>query len=703
MFYKYKYIKPIIFLILLISLISLVSYIYIIKEEKHLLQTKYEQYIKHIDAFTENLIEDKKNATLIIAITLSKDDKVRDFIKNKESKTLDYKDISFELKEKTNYKNVWIQIVDLEGNSLYRSWTNIKSDLNFRKDMKTSLIDKKISSSISVGHFDMTIKGRAPIYENENVIGFMEVITHFNSISDQLKNQNIDSIILADKKYKNTILYPFSNQFIGDYYVSNKNFSDDLLTIINNYNIENFLAIDNYLIKENNLIHIYKLSSPYDENLGYIINFTKLSNIDIENIKSFKSQLITNIFILFLILGFSFIIYIYNLETKNAINSTSKLRKHIKLLRTQQQYKQSILDSQTTIIVITNGEIIINANKRLFDFFKDVKTLIEFRNKYICICSAFLDMKDENYIIDKDYDGRNWAEHILANQNKAFKVAMLNHEKKLKHFTINVSCIDINNNIIVTLTDITTEIEQISLNKEKDRLLYQQSKISAISDTLKNIAHHWRQPLSVISTIASGIKLEKELEILDDSRLIEQCENIVNNTNKLSSTIDNFSNFFTDSGQIENFELIETINEILNFLSSIFEKNNIKYEFKYDENRLFTCDKTDFSQAILNILDNSIFALINNKNINERIILIEFVKNKLFIKDSANGIDENILPKVFEPYFTTKHQSYGIGLGLYIVEEFFVKKLGYKVDVNNVTFEYKNEKYEGTNFIIDFN
>ena len=703
MFYKYKYIKPIIFLILLISLISLVSYIYIIKEEKHLLQTKYEQYIKHIDAFTENLIEDKKNATLIIAITLSKDDKVRDFIKNKESKTLDYKDISFELKEKTNYKNVWIQIVDLEGNSLYRSWTNIKSDLNFRKDMKTSLIDKKISSSISVGHFDMTIKGRAPIYENENVIGFMEVITHFNSISDQLKNQNIDSIILADKKYKNTILYPFSNQFIGDYYVSNKNFSDDLLTIINNYNIENFLAIDNYLIKENNLIHIYKLSSPYDENLGYIINFTKLSNIDIENIKSFKSQLITNIFILFLILGFSFIIYIYNLETKNAINSTSKLRKHIKLLRTQQQYKQSILDSQTTIIVITNGEIIINANKRLFDFFKDVKTLIEFRNKYICICSAFLDMKDENYIIDKDYDGRNWAEHILANQNKAFKVAMLNHEKKLRHFTINVSYIDINNNIIVTLTDITTEIEQISLNKEKDRLLYQQSKISAISDTLKNIAHHWRQPLSVISTIASGIKLEKELEILDDSRLIEQCENIVNNTNKLSSTIDNFSNFFTDSGQIENFELIETINEILNFLSSIFEKNNIKYEFKYDENRLFTCDKTDFSQAILNILDNSIFALINNKNINERIILIEFVKNKLFIKDSANGIDENILPKVFEPYFTTKHQSYGIGLGLYIVEEFFVKKLGYKVDVNNVTFEYKNEKYEGTNFIIDFN
>lgn len=100
MFYKYKYIKPIIFLILLISLISLVSYIYIIKEEKHLLQTKYEQYIKHIDAFTENLIEDKKNTTLIMAITLSKDEKIKDFINNKNSETLNYKHISNDLKEK---------------------------------------------------------------------------------------------------------------------------------------------------------------------------------------------------------------------------------------------------------------------------------------------------------------------------------------------------------------------------------------------------------------------------------------------------------------------------------------------------------------------------------------------------------------------------------------------------------------------------
>lgn len=703
MFVRHKYSKPFIFLAILVSIVTLTTYIYLIKEEQKLLNIKYTQHLKNTNIFIKNLIEDKKNATLIMAITMSKDERVKEFINTKNDNVLNYNDITNKLKENTDYKNVWVQIIDLNGNSLYRSWTNINSDLKFRKDLKESLIEKKVSSSISVGRFDITIKGRAPIYENKNIIGFIEVITHFNSISEKLKEQSIDSIVIADKKYKETILYPFNNQFIGNYYVSNINYQDELSNTINSYNIENFLNEDNYLIKNNYLIYTYKLSNQFDKELGYIINLIKLDQINIENIKSFKSQLITNLIIIFLLIILSFIAYIYNLETKNAKNSTNKLKKHIKILRIQQQYKQSILDSQTSIIVITNGEVIINCNKRLFDFFNDVKNLTEFREKYICVCSAFIDMNDEMYIIDKDYDGKNWAQYILNNPNKTFRIAMYDSQKELKHFSINVSTIDINNNIIVTLTDITSEVKQIEINKEKDRILYQQSKISAISDTLKNIAHHWRQPLSVISTIASGMKIEKELNTLDDTRFNESCDNIVNNTNKLSNTIENFSNFFgNDSSTSARFELIETIENTIQFLNPIFEKNQIKCIFEYDKNKTFNTNKNDFSQAILNILDNSIFALINNQK-EERFIFIEFKNNIFSIKDNANGIDEKILSKIFEPYFTTKHQSYGVGLGLYIVEDFFVKKLGYKINIKNVTFDYKNRKHQGTNFIIDFN
>jgi signal transduction histidine kinase len=83
--------------------------------------------------------------------------------------------------------------------------------------------------------------------------------------------------------------------------------------------------------------------------------------------------------------------------------------------------------------------------------------------------------------------------------------------------------------------------------------------------------------------------------------------------------------------------------------------------------------------------------------------LIDLNSNILQIKDSGNGVDENILPKIFEPYFTTKHEAFGVGLGLYIVNELFVKHMNYKIDIQNVTFTFENKTYTGTNFIIDFN
>ncbi len=138
-------------------------------------------------------------------------------------------------------------------------------------------------------------------------------------------------------------------------------------------------------------------------------------------------------------------------------------------------------------------------------------------------------------------------------------------------------------------------------------------------------------------------------------------------------------------------------------MTPIFEKNHIECSFNYDNDFILNCSRNDFSQAILNILDNSIHALINNEDINNRFIIIEFNKNILQIKDSGKGVNEEIISKIIEPYFTTKHQSFGVGLGLYIVNEFFVKNLGYKIDIQNVTFHNKNQICVGTNFIINFN
>ena len=667
------------------------TYYYILDKQKILLDSTYNLTNTNILKLTEKFLDNKINTTLAIALSLVKDYELHKLMATQEYDKFNYSDISQQIKDNTKFKNIWIQIIDKNGNSIYRSWSDKKGDnLFFRKDLKNFVEDKKVSTSISVGLYSMTIKARAPIIDEENnFLGALEIIGQFNSIANDLKENKIDSVIIADKKYNEIIQLPFSKIFIDDYYVANVNVNKELITYLQRNKIEKYLKINNYIIENNYLISKFDLYNNKNERLGYILNFVKLNDIDIRIVESFKIQTIMISAIVLIIMLFLFLIYLY----------TSYLR----LLKIQENKKEAILNSQENIIVITLGNEIIDANQRLYDFFTNTKDLESFKKTYKCICSTFIDMQDDIYIIEKYYNGKNWAEYILANPDKNFRVAIKNMQDKIRHFSIKCSIVKNEEFIIATFTDITQEIEQIQANKEKDRILFQQSKIAAITDTLKNIAHQWRQPLSVISTITSGMKLQKELNILDDNEFNLSCDGIINNTNKLSTTIDNFTNFFNTDNNSTKFSLIEALENTKKFMNSILEKNSIECQFIYDSDIILDSNKNDFSQAILNILDNSVHALITVENIEDRFIFIEFKNNILQIKDSGNGIDKNIISKILEPYFTTKHQAFGIGLGLYIVNEFFVQNLGYKIDIQNVTYDYKNKNYSGLNFIIDFN
>ena len=667
------------------------TYYYILDKQKILLDSTYNSTNTNILKLTEKFLDNKINTTLAIALSLVKDYELHKLMATQEYDKFNYSDISQQIKDNTKFKNIWIQIIDKNGNSIYRSWSDKKGDnLFFRKDLKNFVEDKKVSTSISVGLYSMTIKARAPIIDEENnFLGALEIIGQFNSIANDLKENKIDSVIIADKKYNEIIQLPFSKMFIDDYYVANVNVNKELITYLQRNKIEKYLKINNYIIENNYLISKFDLYNNKNERLGYILNFVKLNDIDIRIVESFKIQTIMISAIVLIIMLFLFLIYLY----------TSYLR----LLKIQENKKEAILNSQENIIVITLGNEIIDANQRLYDFFINTKDLESFKKTYKCICSTFIDMQDDIYIIEKYYNGKNWAEYILANPDKNFRVAIKNMQDKIRHFSIKCSIVKNEEFIIATFTDITQEIEQIQANKEKDRILFQQSKIAAITDTLKNIAHQWRQPLSVISTITSGMKLQKELNILDDNEFNLSCDGIINNTNKLSTTIDNFTNFFNTDNNSTKFSLIEALENTQKFMNSILEKNSIECQFIYDSDIILDSNKNDFSQAILNILDNSVHALITVENIEDRFIFIEFKNNILQIKDSGNGIDKNIISKILEPYFTTKHQAFGIGLGLYIVNEFFVQNLGYKIDIQNVTYDYKNKNYSGLNFIIDFN
>ncbi len=741
MIYKknlYKFVT--LFIILAISIIIITTF-YIHNKEKNLLNSKYLNTSKNIREFIKSLIEDKQNATLTIALSLAKDDRLYSYLKNRTFENLEYSKISLQMKEYTEFKNVWIQIIDKFGNSVYRSWSKEKNNnLLFREDLDKMIKKQDITTSISVGKYDLSIKAKTPIFDTTGeFLGLLEVITHFNSISKKLQKSKIEALVIANKIYKARLEHPLTNTFIDDYYIANLNANKTFIEYLKTNNIVKYLNIQNYILENDYLITSYPLKNNENEYLGSIVTFIKKSDINTEAIQAYKKQMIMLIIIALIILIFIFTFYIYNIDSKNISRLNDRLKKHIMQLKRQENKKQSILDSQSNIIVITNGERMINANKQLLKFFKDTKTLNEFRKKYTCICTVFLNMNTKDYIIDKDYNGKNWAQYVLSKPQKSFKVAMYNHKNNIKHFSLKVSKGEVDNFIIVTLTDITLEIkqkeelaflnnnlellvdkkttelkklnetleyridEELEKSKEKDRLLFQQAKITAIADTLKNIAHQWRQPLSTISTATSGIQIQKEMGILSDEDFNISCQTILNNTKKLSKTIDNFTNFFIEEKNHRLFSLVKAIQNSLTFLSATFEEKNIKVEFTYDFDFEINGYKIEFQQALINILDNSIYALIEKKQLKDRYIFIELNNKILSIKDSADGIEEEHLSKVLEPYFTTKHQAFGIGLGLYMVQELLIKHMNFKIDIKNCTFLHNNKEYKGANIIIDFN
>ena len=221
---------------------------------------------------------------------------------------------------------------------------------------------------------------------------------------------------------------------------------------------------------------------------------------------------------------------------------------------------------------------------------------------------------------------------------------------------------------------------------------------------LSNIAHQWRQPLSIISTCSSGMSLKKEMNMLSDEELTITLEKITDITKQLSNTIDGFrSNIFEDVKTQCN--LAEFIQNTINSKIYLFNQNNITLVQELDKSIEIITLPNSLQQSLLNILINSIEVL-GNINEDKFIFINLFLKEDeihITIKDNGGGIEQKSLQKVFEPYFTTKHKKQGIGLGLTNVYNNITTNLHGKVKVENKRFSYNEVDYKGAQVNIVFN
>lgn len=276
------------------------------------------------------------------------------------------------------------------------------------------------------------------------------------------------------------------------------------------------------------------------------------------------------------------------------------------------------------------------------------------------------------------------------------KLTQLNRdlEKKVEEKTFELK--KLNENL---KKEIQEEVEQ---NRQKDNMLFQQSKMASMGEMIENIAHQWRQPLSLISTSASGIKINKEYGTLSDELLDEAVDNIMNGTKFLSNTIDDFRDFYKVDKTKDRFNIKEVLDKTLKLTSSRFTNRAIKV-IKDCEELYILGFENELIQVFINILNNARDQLENFSH-DERFIFISVKKDEnravISIKDNAGGIKEEIINRIFEPYFTTKGSDKGTGIGLFMSKEIIEKHFYGEIFAKNETLIYNKKEYKGANFII---
>jgi len=265
--------------------------------------------------------------------------------------------------------------------------------------------------------------------------------------------------------------------------------------------------------------------------------------------------------------------------------------------------------------------------------------------------------------------------------------------------------IEENHNKVQSMNEQLEETVQIEVkkNKEKDFKLFEQTKMASLGEMIGNIAHQWRQPLSIITTAATGMSTHKKLGILEDEFFNNSCETINKNAQYLSQTIDDFKNFIKGDRIKIIFNLTNEINSLLELLKGMLKDNNINIVLDIKNEIYINGYKNELIQALINIVNNSKDALLDSSIENKYIFISTLeVEGKVIIllKDNGGGVPEDIISKIFEPYFTTKHQSQGTGLGLHMTYNLIVEGMKGTIDVKNVKYIYNNNEYSGAEFSI---
>lgn len=229
--------------------------------------------------------------------------------------------------------------------------------------------------------------------------------------------------------------------------------------------------------------------------------------------------------------------------------------------------------------------------------------------------------------------------------------------------------------------------EEIEKSRKQEQMLLQQSRLVAMGEMIGNIAHQWRQPLNVLGLSIQNLEMASELGELNHDYIVKMIDTSMKQVTYMSKTIDDFRNFVNPKSAQIRFDLGEAIEESIRLLTPTLKSSMIAVTVDKPQSIIkILGNASEFKQVIVILINNARDAFVEN-NISERMMDIRVSEDEkqvlIEFEDNAGGIPPEIIGRIFDPYFTTKEEGKGTGIGLYMSYGIIKEKMNGSITASN--------------------
>jgi len=235
--------------------------------------------------------------------------------------------------------------------------------------------------------------------------------------------------------------------------------------------------------------------------------------------------------------------------------------------------------------------------------------------------------------------------------------------------------------------------KEVENSRRKDNIMFQQARLASMGEVLHNIAHQWRQPLGALMMIIQSFQSKYEVGKLDEKFIQSRVSDALKLGQNMSDTLDDFRNFFMPNQVKQRFDVKKSIQKAIELSKYQLEKEKILLDFSSDKSDVIYGFKNELIHVVLNLINNAKDVLITKTELKQKMILIILKQTKksiiINVIDNGGGIKDDIMTKIFDPYFTTKHKSMGTGIGLYMSKELVQRHMTGRIYCKNIKHKFR--------------